>query len=135
MGSCLVGLRVRAHAMRRCIEHRFRAEPNRGSPLRRCYGQGRIGLGESVWAEAPFGTVYGGVARGVVNQAVAIKLLKYGARSERAKNADVEARRYVTLPSHPHIVKSLTSSFFGGRVSHLRLAWFSSASTQSSGSS
>ena len=52
-----------------------------------------------------FGTVYEGVARGVVNQAVAIKLLKYGTRSERAKNADAEARRYVTLPSHPHIVK------------------------------
>ena len=52
-----------------------------------------------------FGTVYGGVARGVVNQAVAIKLLKYGTRSERLKNADAEVRRYVTLPSHPHVVK------------------------------
>jgi hypothetical protein len=82
-----------------------------------------------------FGTVYKGAARGVVNQAVAIKLLKYGTRSERAKNADAEVRRYVTLPSHPHIVKLMDVLFFGGRVGHLRLAWSSSASTETSGSS
>ena len=54
-----------------------------------------------------FGTVYGGIARGVVKQAVAIKLRKHGCPSEQATHADAEARRYVALPSHPHLVKLL----------------------------
>ena len=37
-----------------------------------------------------------------MNQAGAIKRLQSGTRAEQAKHADAEARRDVTLPSHPH---------------------------------
>ena len=59
-----------------------------------------------------FGAVYGGIARGVVNQAVAILLLKYGTRSEQAKSADAEVRRYVTLPNHPPPCQIMDVLFF-----------------------
>ena len=41
----------------------------------------------------PFGTVYGGIARVVVNQAVAIKLFQSGTHSEQAKHADSAAEQ------------------------------------------
>ena len=56
---------------------------------------------EVTWANplgsGTFGTVYGGVARGVVNQAVAIKLLQSGTRSEQAKKRRL-GRRKVLRP-------------------------------------
>ena len=54
-----------------------------------------------------FGTVYGGIALGVVKAAVAIKLCGQGNLSDQAIHADAEVRRYLALPRHPHIVKLL----------------------------
>ncbi len=48
---------------------------------------------ENPLGRGPFGTVYGGIARVVVNQAVAIKLFQSGTRSEQAKNADSAAEQ------------------------------------------
>ena len=62
---------------------------------------------ENALGRGTFGTVFPGMVRGVAQQAVAIKMFQHGSRSEQARNVDREVRRYVTLPSHPHIAKLL----------------------------
>jgi hypothetical protein len=92
---------------------------------------------ELAW-ECPgtFGTLYAGIQCGVVDHAVAIKLIACrGEDGEDSKDAAAESRRYLAIGHHPHIVKLLDVVFFGRRACHLRLAWSSSASTQTSGSS
>ena len=60
-----------------------------------------------------FGTIYEGIACGLANQPVAIKIFRGGSsRSLAARNADAEVRRYVALPSHPHVLKLLDVGLF-----------------------
>ena len=70
-------------------------------------------LWEKSLGNGSFGTIYEGIARGLANQPVAIKIFRGGSsRSLAARNADAEVRRYVALPSHPHVLKLLDVGLF-----------------------
>ena len=90
---------------------------------------------ENPLGRGPFGTVYGGIARVVVNQAVAIKLFQSGAIQNKRttptqppNKLDVHEFYNVGVARQRDVAPR-----FG--ISHLRLAWSSNASTQTSGSS
>ena len=67
---------------------------------------------EKPLGKGTFGAVYPGIAGGVAQHAVAIKLFESGSMSEQAIHADAELMRYAKLACHSHIGKLMDVVLF-----------------------